>query len=286
MQKIFQFVIISILSFSYLSVQAQKVTTEPEVFAAGDSIKILVDISKCDCKRLMGNPGPLYMWTWSPKEGTIPNGSWTASNPQMAMTHEGGDVWSFSMRPTTFYGVDAATVYDKDIKLLVKAADGTGLGGGGCDEDKTEDLLISVDPPKTGPRKLSPFPDLAKGDTVYVTANDALTIIFDKSQDTLATSTLKDGTEFLVFPKAKMSDGSYLNYTPIGQAINLPELFMKPLEGSDTKYRWTFVPNMLFKDKIPVGKTIRAIKFQVVRKTTPITSNDATEAKEYWLIEE
>jgi hypothetical protein len=281
MQKIFRFIIISLLSFSYLTSQAQKVTTIPETFLATDSIKILVDISKCDRKQLVGHPGPLYLWTWSPKEGTKPNGTWPASNLDLAMTHEGGDIWSFSMVPTNFYGVDAATVYEKDIKFLVKAYDGT---GGAAGEDKTEDLLLTVDPPKTGPRKLSPFPDFAKGDTIYITGNDALTIIFDKSQDTLATSTLKNGTEFFVFPKAKMNDGTYVTYVPIAQASTLPELQMKPLAGSDTKYRWTFVPNLLFKDKIPAGKSINAIKFQVARKTTPVTANDATEAKEFWLI--
>ncbi|MEZ5172923.1 MAG: hypothetical protein R2850_05325 [Bacteroidia bacterium] len=59
------------------------------------------------------------------------------------MTNEGGLVYSYTMVPTEFYEVDAATVYENDIKFLVKPKDGGGYGI----PSKSEDLTFEVNPP-------------------------------------------------------------------------------------------------------------------------------------------
>ena len=126
---------------------AQKWWTEPEDIDPNDSVKIFVDLTKMDCDKLVGNAGPLYIWTWQPADPVAGNGDWDNSNEDMIMTNEGPDIWSITILPVDFYGVSAQEVYDNNIHFLVKADDGG--SGGDCsvagDENKTEDLEIEVE---------------------------------------------------------------------------------------------------------------------------------------------
>ena len=84
---------------------------------------IYVDANKTECPDLAGFD-EMYMWTWNPAE--LPagddnhNGSWDESNENLKMTAEGGGIFSYTMIPTEFYKVDAATVYEKDFSFLIK----------------------------------------------------------------------------------------------------------------------------------------------------------------------
>ena len=61
------------------SLQAQKVTTVPEEYTdPEDTLKIIVDLTQMDCDKLVGYPGPLYIWTWMPGEPVNGNGDWNA----------------------------------------------------------------------------------------------------------------------------------------------------------------------------------------------------------------
>ena len=142
------------LGLSLLSQSAwtQKVWTEPVVVTdPTDSVKIYIDLTKMDCSKLVGFAGPLYIWTWKPADPVGGNGAWNASNTDHEWTNESPDIWSIKFVPTDFYGVSAQDVYDNDIFFLVKALDGG--GGGDCsaagNEWKTEDLSVTVNPPRT-----------------------------------------------------------------------------------------------------------------------------------------
>ena len=69
----------------------------------------------------------VYLWTMLPNEAVVGNGEWTDSNPEMRVTAEGNDTWSFTMVPTEFYGVDSSAFIDKGwwVSLKVKSPKGT-----------------------------------------------------------------------------------------------------------------------------------------------------------------
>ena len=106
---------------------AQKVWTDPVEPVATDSVTIYVDLTQMDCQSLVGEAGPMYMWSWNPADPpAVPggNGDWSDSNEEMIMVNDGPNIWKKTILPTDFYGVDAATVYENDISFLVKAKDG------------------------------------------------------------------------------------------------------------------------------------------------------------------
>jgi len=95
-------------------------------------ITIYVDVSHpgCECPLLIDTEESLYIWTWQPSvSATFPNGQWTASNPELQMTNEGNNIWSYSLVPTSFYGVEPSVVYDIGISFLVKKFDGSAING-------------------------------------------------------------------------------------------------------------------------------------------------------------
>lgn len=266
---------------------AQKVTIEPLVFTATDSIKITVDVSQCDCKKLVDDAGPLYLWTWVPNTTTTnANGDWANSSEAMSMTNVGPNLWSYQYGPLDkFFGISAADIYKAGkIGLLVKKDDGG--SGGSCDkENKTEDITIDVKQPSVGPRKMFTFPDAPNNaDTVFVTPDDAFTLIYDKALETKAN--LSAATEYMVFPKAILDDASTISLVSVSGASAKTELAMTLKEGETTKYRWTVIPSKLFAGKVPAGKKITALKLQVVVRKTPITADDASEIKQYFIINE
>lgn len=262
MKKLF---VLAILFLSASKVEAQKIWAEPEGFGPEDSITIYVDIKQCDCTKLVGNAGPLYMWTWKPSENaTVSNGQWSSSNEELQMTNEGDDVWSFKMVPTAFYDVDAQTVYDEDIHLLVKAKDGG--GGGTCeDEFKTEDLELLVDPPASPIKKVYTFP-VANADSLLIGADDVFTLIYDNAIE--AKESLQGITDFYVYPKAIGSDEEEYKIVSLAQVGNSPELEMTN-EGNKV-FSYSFIPNLSF--DMPDGVAIVGLKFRLIRKQ--VTNSD------------
>lgn len=253
---------------------AQKAWMTPDPINPDDSVTIWVDIKQCDCKRLLGSTEPLYFWTWMPRElpasDPLSNGTWLASNEALKMTSAGNDIWFFKMVPTKFYGVTSGTIYDKDFSFLIKKKDGTGAGGGGCNEDKTEDLKISIDPPKQGPQKVKPFPALAVKDTLSTSWNDVFTLIYDNQLE--EKDSLEGKSDFYVFVQGLGDNGTTYTITPITQVGNNPKLAMQSI-GSQ-KFDFQTIPSQLFEGIVPAGVKLRYLRFQIVRKK--ISSSDDT----------
>lgn len=251
---------------------AQKAWMVPEEINPEDSVTIYVDIKKCDCQRLLGSTDPVYLWTWLPADrkagDPTANGDWTASNETLKMKSEGNDIWSFKLVPTKFYGVSATTVYEKDFHFLIKKKDGTGAGGGGCNEDKTEDLKIEVDPPKSGPQKVKSFPSKMSKDTMPTSQNDVFTLIYDNNIE--EKSSLKDQTDFYVFVQAIGENNTTYVIENITKVGTNPNLAMENL-GKGI-FQFMFIPTELFGSKLPTGVKIKNLRFQIVRQT--INSSD------------
>ncbi len=247
---------------------AQAVTTMPADFAPGDSVKFLIDIKLCTNQSLLNHdPEDVYLWTWNPAEGTRPaeyaQGSWTASNDALKCKYEGDNVWSYKMKPTAFYGVDATICYEKDFSMLLKAKDGSA---------QTEDLIVEIAPSFTGPKKLYAFPDKQTKDTIYAAGSDVISVFFNKSVETKANITA--ATEFSVDPGATYSDGtSTPHIVSLSQIGASPEVQMKDM--GNNIYRFTFIPNRLFAAKLPSGATITQVKMRILIKPAGFPAGDS-----------
>lgn len=244
---------------------------DPENFDPEGEVKLMVDLTKCDNQNLVGNAGPLYMWTWNPAElpatDANANGSWTASNPALEMTNEGGDIWSFTMVPTEFYQVDKGTVYANDFSLLVKALDGSDAGAG---EMKTEDLSISVDPPVTPAQVISGFPSVAFADDVF-------TILYDNTAEEKETmQNLGDDENIYAMLEFTLSDSSVVKPYSIFTIEDNPEL--KMTAQGEGRYTLSMMPEAFFADQVPVGMTIISLEVKgVVRdRYLPANQSNAT----------
>lgn len=259
-----------ILCLSVLANQifAQAITTEPAEFAPGDSVKFIIDIKLCTNQSLLNHdPEDVYLWTWNPAESTRPaeyaQGSWTASNEALKCKYEGDNVWSYKMKPTAFYGVDAATCYDKDFSMLLKAKDGSA---------QTEDLKVEIDAPITGPKKLYSFPDKQKtGDIIYAASTDVITIFYNKSVETKPN--IAAATEFSIDANATFSDGTSARLVSLSQIGNTPEVQMKDM--GNNIYKFTFIPNRLFASKLPVGATVKQTKMRLLIKPAGFPAGDS-----------
>jgi hypothetical protein len=261
-----------LLALSLQSAWAQKVWTEPAVVTSpSDSVKIYIDLTKMDCSRLVGYPGPLYMWTWKPVDPVGGNGTWDASNTDHAFVNESPDIWSITILPTDFYGVSAQDVYDNDIFFLAKALDGG--GGGDCsaagNEWKTEDLSVEVNPPGPLVRKVFSFPDVVDGDSVSLRQDDIFSLRYDNSLEEKVS--MQNPGDLYVYARAYDTDGVEYKPSLLSQVGNNPDLKMTQ-EG--TLYTWSIWPEKIF--AIPTGKTLDYVYLQIMKQVVS-TSNDAVD---------
>lgn len=120
-----QFLVLLILSSFGLGLHAQKLWTDPKEFRVDSTVTIYFDLNKCiKGKDLIGQDS-LYFWSFHPKmAGDSLQGSWRNSALPSLMKHEGNNVWSFTLIPTAFYKLDAATMASKEWWAQVKAKDG------------------------------------------------------------------------------------------------------------------------------------------------------------------
>lgn len=243
--------------------QAQKAWVVPEMFNPDDSVTLFVDVSQCECNRLAGTTEDVFMWTWSPSDPVAGNGAWTASNPDMVMTRSADDpdVYYMKFVPEAFY-VDVSDLYKNGFKFLAKLSDGTGEGGGGCDEDKTEDLEVPANPIPGCATKYCQNPKIFFDD-------DFFTFVYNSGAETKPSMTedvvgeenygywtraiLDDGTE----------DGIIVTYANYGDIVNYPELRLAK-DPEDGLYKSTFIPEAFWSALNPDGWPIREMYFTVI----------------------
>tara|TARA_R110002050_G_scaffold221441_1_gene357271 strand:+ start:51214 stop:52005 length:792 start_codon:yes stop_codon:yes gene_type:complete len=240
----------------------QKAWVVPEQFNPGDSITVFVDVSKADCQRLLNTTADVFMWTWEPGDPVLGNGNWTASNPDMKMTRDDANpnIYYMKMVPNQFYVLgNESEIYSKGISFLAKLADGTGGGGGGCDEDKTEDLHIDASPIPGCNTKFCQFPSVVFWD-------DYFTFLYDNGLEdkALMKESVVGVDNFSMYIRVVYDDGTKGTYTKYGEVKNHPELAL--VKNADDYYSQTFVFADLLKDLVVPGKTITAVEIQVMDK--------------------
>lgn len=268
MRYLFSIIIIAIC---YVGASAQFAWIDPPVPDVTQEVTIYVDVAQDpNCNNLGSTEGPLYIWTWMPGDPAIPdgNGTWGSSNEALAMTNEGGTLWSFTMIPTEFYGVDADEVYESGISLLAKEKDGG--GGGDCSEGggefKTSDIELDVPSPFATVRKVFSIPDLYE-DSLYVEASDVFTLKYNNSIE--EKPTMQNLSEVYVYPRGFDTDGNQYIVTPLGQVGNNPNLRMRDLGNGE--FSFTIIPELFF-GNLPPDATLEYMQFQII--SWPLCGSD------------
>jgi hypothetical protein len=253
-----------------LNASAQVTTEPPEYDDPQAELKIIVDISRLDASiehnQLLQDAAAdgeaLYIWTWSPAEhpATHPlvNGTgaqpWKNSNDSLRMTKEAESIYSFTMRPTDFYEVDAQTVYENDISFLVKPKDG---GGYGDPDRKSIDFTIAVDPPSTERSPAFLFPGRFVDD-------DLVMLYYDNKLETEANMQELGPDECFMFGSATLSDSSTVSLAPSPFQVNAgsyPNLQMST--DGDGVFKAYFSPRELF--QVPSGLSISSINMYIMK---------------------
>lgn len=253
-------------------INAQVVTSDPSDYTnPTQSVKIIVDLNQLDqtiehVQLLIADADSsrdLFIWTWRPFEHPaghpFANGigaqPWKNSNDTLRMTKESDRIYSFTMIPTEFYGVEAAAVYTEDIHFLVKPKDG---GGYGDPDRKSTDLVFEINPPSIEKEVVYSFPSNALQD-------DFIRIVYDNYRDTIAALQNIIAGECFVHLKAVLTDGSVVQPSPYFIAGNNPDLEMKDLGAGI--FEKTIIPEIFF--GLQVGQKIDRL-IAVVFKKAPI----------------
>lgn len=238
---------------------AQKAWVVPARFNPTDSVTLFADVSKTDCSRLKDTQDDLYIWSWNPAEPVVGNGQWTASNEDLKMTRsaDNPNVYYIKFVPNQFYDVSSdKQIYDNGFSFLVKKKDGTGEGGGGCDEDKTEDLNVEALPIPGCNTKFCQLPGV-------IFNNDYFTFIYNLTEEDKASmqESVVGESNYGMYLRAFTTDGDRITIANYDEVINFPELRLEkdPVDGF---YKSTFVPEQMF-DLAP-GQVIEEIQIQVI----------------------
>lgn len=255
-------IILSVLACgSFIGAQAQKAWVVPEMFNPDDSVTLYVNIAACDCQRLLNSQDDLFMWAWNPADPVIGNGNWTASNPDMVMTRSADDpnIYYKRVQPSTFYAIGSpADIYKNGFSFLVKASDGTGEGGGGCDEDKTEDLNVDAQAIPGCNTKFCQFPSTVFQDDFYQFIYNHLL----EPKESMQEVNVGEGN-YYVLPRAYFTDGTNHRYASYSTAKDFPELQLQK-DPEDGLYRIVYIPEDFFGDFIPTGESIERMEFEVI----------------------
>jgi hypothetical protein len=257
---------LSILVASVFASKSQ-ITIEPEEWLPCEEIKLIIDISQGTCSSLVGSDGPLYLWTWMPADPKIEggNGQWQDSNEAMKLTKEGPDLWSYTMIPTEFYGVDAGVVYQNGFSLLVKADDPGSAGG--CDELKSDDFTLAVAPPFTS-AKIFALPKA-------VFQNDVFSFRYDNTLE--SKESMQDLDEVYVYASAFANGVEY----PVSDMDNVgSNSDLKMTDMGDGQFVLTIIPDLFF-PAVPAGATIDQLRF-IVRKKDMTSDEDMVDEDAYF----
>jgi hypothetical protein len=270
MKKILTLLILLLSVFSSKS----QITIEPEEWLPCDEITLTIDISQGDCQSIIDSEGPLYLWTWLPaptesRDDPFKNGAWENSNEELKMTKVGPNLWSYTMVPTEFYGVDASVVYEKGFALLAKEKDGG--GGGDCSASggdfKTSDFTLQVAPPFTS-AKIFALPKA-------VFSNDVFSFRYDNTLE--SKESMQDLDEVYVYAAAFAGGVEYpvSEMADVGSNSNL-----KMTDMGDGQFVLTIIPDLFFPD-IPTGTSIDQLRF-IVRKKDMVSDADKVDEDAYF----
>lgn len=266
---------LAVLAALQLNASAQVVrVADPDNMDPTKEIKIIVDLTQTKNEwgivEAAAGGEDMYIWTWKPFEhgasspkanGTGPT-PWKNSNEVLKMTKEAEGIYSYTMVPTEFYGVDAKTVYDDDIHLLVKPKD----GGGYDDPDiKTEDLVLEFELPKGPSSILSTFPspygkDL---DSVKLDLDDVFSVVYDNNEDEKAS--LKGVTDMYIYMELTGSDGKVYQIAPSAKKVaDYPQLQMKN-NGNGTFQKSMMFDQFVAMFNLPGGVTAQSVYIQCTK---------------------
>lgn len=268
-------ILITLLATCQTGLFAQVTTVPAEEINPEDSLKIIVDLSLLDqsldhVQNLLSaqsNGEDMYIWTWNPyefpaghpKENGTGGSPWKNSNELLKMKHEGGMIYSYSMIPTEFYEVDAATCYANDIDFLVKAKDG---GGYGDPDYKSEDLHVAIDPPVTEKKPVYCFPSELK-------QTDIFTLYYDNTREQKQSMQDLAPDDCYAYVECTLTDGTVLKIANFFLVGDEPKLQLE--NYTPGKFRLPMVPADFF--ELTAGQVIESMKFVVMRKVY-IDAND------------
>jgi hypothetical protein len=279
--------LVFILLLSARAMQAQFAWIEPAIPDVTKSVTIFIDLSQDPgCQNLVGRNNPLYLWSWVPSNPVVGNGDWGNSNNDLQLTKVSETVYSFTMVPTEFYGLDAFDIYDQGIKCLAKEDDGGGGGdcavGGG--EYKTSDITIPVPAPFSLEKLVSAFPttigakaDDTAGDTVLTSRDDVFTLIYNNKVEEKPTMLGIAADSCAVYARIIGSNGQSYTISPLSQIEANPALRMAT--SGDGKFYLSLVPSDFYKDVLPEGVRPQTMRFQIVR--LPFCGGNCATDKEY-----
>jgi hypothetical protein len=248
---------------------AQVVTSSPVDYNDPTTeVKIIVNLAQLDqTKEYVLNliadaqsDSGIYIWTWKPFEWPIgserANGSgdrpWQNSNELLRMTKESDLVYSFTMVPTEFYSVDAATVYEQDIHFLIKPKNG---GGYGEPDRKSDDLLLEINPPNVERTIVYSLPSAPLQD-------DIVKIVYDNYREEKVSMQNLAADDCFLFLEATLTDGSVVKPTTIFLTGTNPEQQMKYAGGGI--FEFEFIPEMFL--NLQPGQRIDVLRAIVVRR--------------------
>lgn len=261
---------IIILLFTAHITFGQTAWIDPSPTDVTKKVRLYVDLSKTSNQSLDTFSGPFYIWTWLPAEHPaghpLANGvgaqAWKNSNDTLKMTKDslkGAKVWYYEMTPTEFYGVTAADVYSKGISFLVKPKDG---GGYGDPDYKTEDLILTVEPPKTERGVIYTIPQI-------VFADEITSVFYDNPKEEKASMQNLADNDCYVHIRAYDDNNLTYEASKFLEVHLNPRLQMK--KQSDGRFKLTFIPRRLL--NIPDTVNLIRIEF-VVRKGNYATIAD------------
>lgn len=270
MKNTIQYLSLFVFGLLSLGLNAQ-VSSEPaEDIKPDESLKIIVDISKLDAsldhvmnlQAAADNGEDLYIWTWSPAEHgashPLTNGTgaqaWKNSNDTLKMTNEGPNIYSYTLTPTEFYEVDAATVYANDIHFLIKPKDG---GGYGDPDIKSEDLTVPIDPPSFERDPSYVFPSFA-------TDKDVISIVYENGRESKESMQDLGSDECYFFTVLTLSDSTTMSIATSFFTAGTEPLLKMDYVGNQT-FKKIIQPHSYF--NIPTGLKIVKMDITIIRKT-------------------
>lgn len=198
----------------------------------------------------------VYLWSWSPAEPVVGNGTWAESNEDLKLTKIGDLLYSITFVPSEFYGVDGSEFFSLGISCLAKLQNGNAYDEEYDGEAKTEDLRVEVIP-KLCDRRICVFPEIRQED-------DFVSITYDNNQEEIEGLQNMGDDECYIYLVARITNFVFYEYVPAAQVTSTEALRMQPIPGQPGKFRLILIPGDFF-GMIPPEQNIRELVFRIMR---------------------